>query len=305
MSISDYDIFKQRLSLLGISIGHFSSFSSIDQTTIWSWRNEGRKVPDYVFTFLDMMEKLSSIPKKAPLKVEPSYSTFIAAMQQAGYTNMSFSDASKIKKVTLTSWSRVGRKVPGYAYTALWLLQETLSKKSVPSEAVLYRAKKHHITQKTISNKSIKLLLASFIENTSSKDAAEALNIHPITSSLFYHAFRERLNTLMPSLSLIEEADKVARIPLKNNTFVVGRKAGYFISFFSDIEISKKNKDESDEMLDFFDYIMDEMLEYSHFCSEAFLSRLREKTVRYNLGDDVYSVLLSEIEKEPLVLKWQ
>jgi hypothetical protein len=252
------------------------------------------------------MDKLSHVPKKAPLKISQSSDVFLKAMHASGYSNQTFCAASKIKKVTLTSWSRVDRKVPGYAFTALWLLQQTLLEDKKNHEPLLYVVRNRHISKKILSTKKVESLLTYFVKSTTVEATAKSLDIHPITASLFYQAFRERLNTFLPSAD-IEEGDMLSRMPVKNNSFTIVRKRNgtFSISILNEV-IDKELKDQSNEMLDFFDYMMDEVLEYSHFCSDGFFARAKEKTVRFNLlKEDIYTLLLESIKEEPLVLQWQ
>jgi hypothetical protein len=307
MAEKDYRLLKKRLDSLGMGIQDFSVFSGIKKETIWMWRIEGRKVPQYIQAMLELMEHTSELPRKLPIERSTEYADLKQAILDAGGTPESFWGLSRIKKSTYYSWGR--RKVPEYAYTFLWLLQETGAFHNGDTKGAkgLYLVKKFYIEKRRLSNEKVKEIIELFASNVSRKKAARKAKINPITMANFYQQLRIRLSELFGIYSL-DENDKVMKMPLKTNTFLVIKKEDGLLTVApaGDIDTSNFKKDYGDDIMDFANELSEYISDYRNYHPETFEQRLREQACRYHYDKkEINERLLESLENTPLQLEWQ
>lgn len=307
MAEEDYGLLKARLSSLGFGIQDFSVFSGIKKEAVWMWRKEGRKVPEYIHVMLELMEHVKELPKKLPIPRSTNYGDLKDDIVKAGGTFEKFWDLTKIKKSTFFSWG--SREVPGYAYTFLWLLQETgaFHNGNSMSPKGLYLVKKLYMEKHKLTNDKVKEIIDLFASNTPREKAANKAKVDSIVVANFYHALRVMLAELFGVFTL-DADDKVMKMPLKANGFLIIKKEDGLLTAISagDIDTGNYKKDYSDEIMDFANELSESMSDYAHFAPDTFELRLKEQVCRYHYHKkEIYSKLLESLEASPLELKWQ
>jgi len=124
----NYPLFKTFLDReLKMSVKEFSVFSKIGTQTIWMWNQPNRRVPPYVFKMLELMISAEKLPETIPWRVTGENKDFLAVFPIVGFSVATFSELSQLKYPTIRSWSQ--RKVPGYAFVMLWLVDKDLKMK--------------------------------------------------------------------------------------------------------------------------------------------------------------------------------